>query len=106
MCVVQHLQMIFSLSGRTGCPVFRIGVMHMGKYLAFISYRHKERDQKISGVLQRKLENWHLPKETAILRKRKVFRDTDELPTSPDPGSPFGCRSEIFYGAGTGQKSG
>ena len=62
----------------------------MARYLAFISYRHRERDQKISGMLRRKLENWHLPKdspEDRIAKRRKVFRDTDELPTSADLGA-------------------
>lgn len=89
ICVSYHFPSTGSLHpGRSGCPdAIRAGVRHMGKYLAFISYRHKERDQKISGMLQRKLENWHLPQETPIRKKRKVFRDTDELPTSPDLGA-------------------
>ena len=59
----------------------------MDKYLAFISYRHMELDQRVSLFLRRKLENYHLPKGCPLPRKRKVFRDTDELPTSSDLGS-------------------
>ena len=59
----------------------------MSNYLAFISYRHTDPDQRVSLFLRRKLENYHLPKECPLPRKRKVFRDTDELPTSADLGS-------------------
>lgn len=58
----------------------------MEKYLAFISYRHNPRDQKISAQFRRKLETWHLPGDSPLPKKRRVFRDTDELPTSPDLG--------------------
>ena len=58
----------------------------MDQYLAFISYRHNPRDQKISAQFRRKLETWHLPKDTSLPKKRRVFRDTDELPTSSDLG--------------------
>ncbi len=59
----------------------------MERYLAFISYRHREQDQRISVMLRRKLENWRLPKASPLPKKRKVFRDTDELPTSSDLGA-------------------
>lgn len=58
----------------------------MSRYLAFISYRHKERDQKVSSLLRRGLESWHLPSGSGLPEKRRVFRDTDELPTSSDLG--------------------
>lgn len=60
----------------------------MSRYLAFISYRHKERDKKIAGLLRRGLENWRLPPNAPYDRKnRRVFRDTDELPTSANLGA-------------------
>ena len=58
----------------------------MGKYIAFISYRHTEREQRLSLTLRRKLEGWRLPKGSSLPKKRKVFRDTDELPTSASLG--------------------
>ena len=57
------------------------------RYLAFISYRHRDRDQRVSGLLRRGLENHRLPAGCSLDRKRKVFRDTDELPTSADLGA-------------------
>ena len=59
----------------------------MERYFAFISYRHNPGEQQISLQLRRKLENWHLPKASALDRKRRVFRDKDELPTSSDLGT-------------------
>ena len=60
----------------------------MSRYLTFISYRHKERDRRIAGLLRRGLENWYLPKDAPFDRKnRRCFRDTDELPTSADLGA-------------------
>ena len=59
----------------------------MNRYLAFISYRHRERDQKISSLLRRGLENHSIPKNDNIPENRRVFRDTDELPTSTDLGA-------------------
>ena len=59
----------------------------MDQYLAFISYRHSLRDQKISAQFRKKLETWHLPEDTSLPGKRRVFRDTDELPTSSDLGT-------------------
>ena len=57
------------------------------RYLAFISYRHRERDRRISALLRRGLESHHLPAGCPLDRKRRVFRDTDELPTSTDLGA-------------------
>ncbi|MBR0114028.1 MAG: TIR domain-containing protein [Firmicutes bacterium] len=59
----------------------------MDKYLAFISYRHREDDQDAALKLRKLLEGLHLPKDCPIPLKRKVFRDTDELPTSADLGT-------------------
>ena len=59
----------------------------MDKYLAFISYRHRKQDQKVSGALRRFLESFHLPADCPIPKRRKCFRDTDELPTSIDLGA-------------------
>ena len=56
------------------------------RYIAFISYRHRERDQKISSLLRRGLENHRLPVSCPLRGKRRAFRDTDELPTSIDLG--------------------
>ncbi len=58
----------------------------MERYLAFISYRHQSRDQRVSELLRRGLESWHLPEGCGLPKKRRVFRDTDELPTSSDLG--------------------
>ena len=58
----------------------------MKHYLAFISYRHRDPDQKVSSFLRRKLEGYHLPGQCTLPKKRKLFRDTDELPTSTDLG--------------------
>ena len=59
----------------------------MSRYIAFISYRHIERDQKISALLRRKLESFRVPADSGLPAKRKAFRDTDELPTSSDLGA-------------------
>ncbi|MBQ7535152.1 MAG: toll/interleukin-1 receptor domain-containing protein [Stomatobaculum sp.] len=59
----------------------------MKKYLAFISYRHLERDQQISAILMKGLEGYHLPKDCGLPSRRRVFRDTDELPTGSDLGT-------------------
>lgn len=58
----------------------------MENYLAFISYRHTQPDERYSAVLRRALENFHLPSSCPLPKKRRVFRDTDELPTSTDLG--------------------
>ena len=57
------------------------------RYLAFISYRHKDKDRQVSALLRKGLENHRLPSGCPLDRKRKVFRDTDELPTSSDLGA-------------------
>lgn len=59
----------------------------MEKYIAFISYRHQEKTQHISGLLRKRLEGYHLPSGVSVPKKRRVFRDTDELPTSTDLGA-------------------
>ena len=59
----------------------------MNRYLAFISYRHTGRDSAAAGALRRGLESFHAGKRSALPRVRKVFRDTDELPTSSDLGA-------------------
>jgi len=59
----------------------------MNRYLAFISYRHQERDQKISVLLRKGLENHYVPASEEVPKNRRVFRDTDELPTSSDLGA-------------------
>ena len=59
----------------------------MKKYLAFISYRHLETDQRVSAILMKGLEGAHLPGDCGLPAKRRVFRDTDELPTGSDLGT-------------------
>lgn len=59
----------------------------MNKYLAFISYRHTGRDSVAAGALRHGLESFHAGRKSALPRVRKVFRDTDELPTSADLGA-------------------
>ena len=59
----------------------------MENYLAFISYRHQKQDQKVSVLLRKYLESFHLPATCPIPKHRKCFRDTDELPTSTDLGT-------------------
>ena len=56
----------------------------MKRYLAFISYRHIDRDQQVSLALLKGLEGYHLPKNSGLPGKRRVFRDADELPTGTD----------------------
>ncbi|SCW64548.1 TIR domain-containing protein [Ruminococcaceae bacterium YRB3002] len=57
-------------------------------YSAFISYRHCPPDSQIAERLQRKLENFRLPKEVAAKvgksRLRRVFRDETELSVAED----------------------
>ena len=59
----------------------------MGRYLAFISYRHKEPDQHVSRTILRGIEGYHLPAGSGLPLRRRVFRDTDELPTGIDLGA-------------------
>jgi hypothetical protein len=56
----------------------------MSKYISFISYRHKKEDTETARLLRKGIENTHLPKELKSDGRRRVFRDTDELPTSSD----------------------
>ena len=65
------------------------------KYDAFISYRHSEKDKLVATTIQKKLENFKLPKslygkttnnKTKISR---VFRDQDELPLSSNLSDPI-----------------
>ncbi len=58
------------------------------KYDFFISYKHGDRDSKISGYLQKKLEGYKIPRE---IKKRcgkekitRVFRDREELSVTVD----------------------
>lgn len=58
------------------------------KYDFFISYKHGKRDSRISGYLQKKLEDYKIPKE---IQKRcgkekitRVFRDKEELSVTVD----------------------
>jgi len=57
-------------------------------YDAFISYRHVDRDRKWAEWLIAALEGYRVPKalqERGLPpRLRKIFRDEDELPSSPD----------------------
>ena len=56
----------------------------MSRYIAFISYRHKNEDTETARLLRKGIENAHLPKAVKSGGRRRVFRDTDELPTSSD----------------------
>ncbi|MBO4288740.1 MAG: toll/interleukin-1 receptor domain-containing protein, partial [Lachnospiraceae bacterium] len=55
-------------------------------YVAFISYRHKELDREAAIRIQKKIENYIVPKEYREKVGGKklgiVFRDEDELPAS------------------------
>lgn len=58
------------------------------KYDFFISYKHGQRDSRVSGYLQKKLESYKIPKE---IQKRcgkekitRVFRDKEELSVTID----------------------
>ena len=42
----------------------------MNRYLAFISYRHQERDQKISVLLRKGLENHYVPASEEVPKNR------------------------------------
>ena len=72
---------------KTNSRPLRKGGFFTDHYLAFISYRHRKSDQKVSFQLRKDLESFHLPESCGIPKKRKCFRDTDELPTSPDLGA-------------------
>ncbi len=67
---------------------YNISMSDERKYLAFISYRHTDKDRRIAGLIRRGLENWHLPSNSSFAPKnRRCFRDVDELPTSSDLGT-------------------
>ena len=59
----------------------------MKKYLAFISYRHKQVDSDAAITFRKGIEGYHLPQGSGLPARRRVFRDTDELPTSADLGA-------------------
>lgn len=65
------------------------------KYDAFISYRHCELDQYVAVTLQKKLENFKLPKSALPKVKgektkiTRVFRDEDELMLSDNLSEPI-----------------
>ena len=59
----------------------------MKKYLAFISYRHKHDDSEAALGIRKGIEGYHLPRGSGLPAQRRVFRDTDELPTSSDLGA-------------------
>ena len=54
-------------------------------YIAFISYRHLPVDKQAAELVQKKIENYTIPKELREKYGAKkfghVFRDEDELPT-------------------------
>ncbi|MCR5370563.1 MAG: toll/interleukin-1 receptor domain-containing protein, partial [Clostridium sp.] len=58
----------------------------MKRYLAFISYRHLPDSNDAALGIRKGLEGYHLPKNCPLPKRRRVFRDTDELPTSSDLG--------------------
>ena len=58
----------------------------MKKYLAFISYRHLPDSNDAALRIRKGLEGYHLPKGCSLPKRRRVFRDNDELPTSSDLG--------------------
>ena len=62
----------------------------MGKYTAFISYRHLSPDADIAKKLHSMIENFGIPgaikKKTGMKKMGRVFRDQDELPLSADLG--------------------
>lgn len=57
-------------------------------YNAFISYRHAPLDSKIAQEVQRRLEQYPVPRaiarRTGIRRINRVFRDKEELPITSD----------------------
>ena len=64
------------------------------KYDAFISYRHSELDKFIAMSIQRKLENFKLPKSlngktNGRTKIERVFRDQDELPLASNLSDPI-----------------
>lgn len=65
------------------------------RYDAFISYRHSELDKYVAQTLQRKLENYKVPKSVLkgknLTRTKisRVFRDQDELPLASNLSEPI-----------------
>ena len=57
-------------------------------YNAFISYRHAPLDSRIAQEVQRRLEQYPVPKaiarRTGVRRINRVFRDKEELPITSD----------------------
>lgn len=60
------------------------------KYDIFISYKHEELDKAVAARLQKKLEQYKIPREIKIKTGKKkierVFRDEEELSISSDLG--------------------
>lgn len=65
------------------------------KYDAFISYRHSELDKYVAQTLQKKLENYKVPKsvlkgkQLTKTKIERVFRDQDELPLASNLSEPI-----------------
>ena len=61
---------------------------HDREYIAFISYRHMPLDKKAAELIQKRIENYVVPKELRNSNSNggkhlgTVFRDEDELPAS------------------------
>ena len=57
-------------------------------YNAFISYRHAPLDNRVAAEVQRRLEQFHIPratqKETGIRKINRIFRDKEELLITSD----------------------
>ncbi len=60
----------------------------MYKNKAFISYRHAPRDMMIAKLLQRRLEEYRIPREIAVARGMnrvgRIFRDQTDLGAQPN----------------------
>lgn len=60
------------------------------KYDIFISYKHEKLDKAVAAKLQKKLENYKIPKEIKVKtgkeKIQRVFRDEEELSISSDLG--------------------
>ena len=60
------------------------------EFSAFISYRHLELDMEIAKAIQRRIENYVIPrplrKDGGKRKFQRVFRDQDELPLMADLG--------------------
>ncbi len=55
------------------------------KYIAFISYRHKQYDKAVAKKIHTLIESYHVPKQIRGVRGKKLgiaFRDQEELPAS------------------------